>query len=132
MKAERTKQAQDWNLMLVATSEREPAPLLETLRNGVTTSGGWVLSQGKVSARCADIDFEFPRARCMEVYSLLVATGVELSQEAHQQLAELCHCTMQLNEGGQSAPARVYLSVYAGEGSESFLGQTMGSRTEAA
>ncbi len=137
MREKRTRTAEDWNLTLVATSEALPARMLEGLSSAVVACGGWVLSHGAVSESCADIDFEFPRAQCMEIYSLLVATGVELSQEAHQQLTGLCHCTRQLgarqlDHGEESAAARVHLSVYAGDGAEGFLGESMGAMREAA
>ncbi len=136
----RTRTAEEWNLTLVGIAEMLPAAMLEGLSRAVTACGGWVLSHGAVSESCADIDFEFPRGQCMEIYSLLVATGVELSQEAHQQLTGLCHCTRQLDarelghldRGETSVAARVHLSVYAGEGAESFLGQAMGPMREAA
>ena len=132
MRDKRTKTAEEWNLMLVATTEARPAPMLEGLSRAITACGGWVLSHGSVSENCADIDFEFPRTQCIEVYSLLVAMGVELSLEAHQQLTGLCHCTRQLGEGAASAAARVHLSVYAGEEGEGFLGGAMEAMREAA
>ena len=133
MKQKQTTQAgQDWNLMLVAMSEAAPAPLLEHLSHAIVACGGWVLSHGEVSKQCADIDFEFPRAHAMEIYCLLVGAGVELSLEAHGQLAALCHCTRQLGEEERSVAARVNLSVYARAQGEAFLGDAVGALPQAA
>ena len=40
-----------------------------------------------------DILFEFERQSCLEIYSILIAAGVELSQSAHIRFTELCQCT---------------------------------------
>jgi hypothetical protein len=37
--------------------------------------------------------FEFERQACVEIYSLLIAVGLELSQSAHIRFTELCQCT---------------------------------------
>ncbi len=122
MKEKRTT-PEDWNLMLIATSDRAPKHVLDQLSGAVVACGGWVLTLGAVSERCADIDFEFPRAYCAEIYGLLVGVGMELSQEAHHQITALCHCTQHVNEDTQSMAARVNLTVYARAESEEFLGE---------
>ncbi len=128
-----TKQAeQDWNLMLVATSGKRPAGVLEGLSGAILACGGWVLRQGQVSDVCADLDFEFPRVHAMEIYSVLMAAGVELSLEAHQQLTALCHCTGHLQSGDAFAAVRVQLTLYAEEAAGSFLASLADSIKEAA
>jgi hypothetical protein len=37
--------------------------------------------------------FEFERQACVEIYTVLAATGVELSQSGHLWFTELCQCT---------------------------------------
>lgn len=37
--------------------------------------------------------FEFERRSCVDMYSLLIAAGLELSQSGHISFTELCHCT---------------------------------------
>ena len=37
--------------------------------------------------------FEFERQACVEIYSLLIASGLELSQSGHIRFTELCQCT---------------------------------------
>jgi hypothetical protein len=122
----------EWNLVLIGMCEALPAPLMATLDGAIVACGGWVLTRSAVSEHCVDIDFEFPRTHSIEMYSLLVAIGVELSREAHGQLTELCQCTRHIGEGEQSAVARVHLTVYTAEGSEDFLGSATGTLREAA
>ncbi len=121
---EQDRPNEDWNLMLIATCELHPGELLEDLSLAIFACGGWVLSRGGISERCADIDFEFPRLQAVEIYCLLVAAGVELSVEAHQGLTALCQCTRQARMDKQSAAARINLTLYVRQGSESFLDST--------
>jgi hypothetical protein len=102
----------DWNLLLVASSPNGPERVLNFLAGGVAACGGWVLSKSSSGETCAEIDFEFPRANCVEVYSVLLATGVTLSQEAHLQLTELCQCTMHLFASRGFHLVRLHLTVY--------------------
>jgi hypothetical protein len=37
--------------------------------------------------------FEFERKACVDIYTVLIAAGVELSQLGHIRLTELCQCT---------------------------------------
>jgi hypothetical protein len=37
--------------------------------------------------------FEFERQACVEIYSMLIAAGLELSQNGHVRFTELCQCT---------------------------------------
>jgi hypothetical protein len=37
--------------------------------------------------------FEFERRACVEMYSLLIAAGLDLSQSGHIRFTELCQCT---------------------------------------
>lgn len=126
----------DWNLMMVATTSgttaATPAVLLGGLRGAITACGGWVLTHGAVSDRCADIDFEFPRTHAVEIYGLLVGSGVELSLEAHQQLTELCQCTRYVGETERQSSARIHLSLYEAAGGDAFLGSSGEGMREAA
>ncbi|WP_124848515.1 hypothetical protein [Acidipila sp. EB88] len=102
------------------------------MSNALAALGAFVLRQGAVSEHCAEIDFEFPRVHAMDVYCLLVANGIELSQEAHQQLADLCHCTQELGGEAEGTLVRINVSVYARAEGESFLGAPAGKLSEAA
>jgi hypothetical protein len=37
--------------------------------------------------------FEFERQACVDIYSVLIASGLELSQNGHIRFTELCQCT---------------------------------------
>jgi hypothetical protein len=37
--------------------------------------------------------FEFERQACVDIYSLMIAAGLELSQSGHVRFTELCQCT---------------------------------------
>ena len=101
-----------WGLKLTALSSDEPARLVRYLTGALLACGGWVLMRTTQGDEAAELDFEFARASCVEIYAVLVAAGLELSRESHIQLAELCHCTKNLLESRAFDIARVNLVVY--------------------
>jgi len=101
-----------WSMKLTALSADEPERLVRYLTGALLACGGWVLSRSTQGGEAADLDFEFARASCVEIYSVLVATGLELSRNSHLQLAELCHCTRNLIESHAFDIVRVDLVVY--------------------
>jgi hypothetical protein len=76
-----------------AISVEEPSRLVRTLTGGILACGGWVLSRGASDTGTVNILFEFERQACVDIYTLLVAAGLELSQTGHVRLTELCQCT---------------------------------------
>jgi hypothetical protein len=76
-----------------AISSEQPARLVKSLTGAIKGSGGWVLSRCATDAGLIDILFEFERRSCLDIYSLLIAAGLELSQDAHLRFTELCQCT---------------------------------------
>jgi hypothetical protein len=102
----------DWNLLLIGSSPKGSESILGLLSGGVAACGGWVLSQNRNGHACSEIDFEFPRAKCVEVYSVLVAAGVTLSPEAHVQLTELCQCTKYLIDTRAFHIVRLHLTIF--------------------
>lgn len=82
------------------------------LTGALLTCGGWVLTRSTQGDQAAELDFEFARASCVEIYAVLVATGLELSRASHLQLADLCHCTRNLIETRAFDIARADLVVY--------------------
>ncbi len=82
-----------WALRMKATSLDEPAPLIQNLTSAILANGGWVLSRGANDAGLITMLFEFERQHCVEIYTVLVAVGLELSQLAHLRFTELCQCT---------------------------------------
>lgn len=76
-----------------AISAEEPLHLVQTLTGAILGCGGWVLSRGASDAGTVSLLFEFERHACVEIYTLLIASGLELSQAGHIRLTELCQCT---------------------------------------
>lgn len=101
-----------WSLKLTALSADEPERLVRYLTGALLACGGWVLTRSTQGNEAAELDFEFARASCIEIYSVLVATGLELSRNSHLQLAELCHCTKNLIESRAFEIVRIELVVY--------------------
>ena len=104
--------ADGWSLSLTALSSDEPERLVRFLTGALLTCGGWVLTRSTQGNQTAELDFEFARASCVEIYAVLVATGLELSRASHIQLAELCHCTRNLIETHAFDIVRADLVVY--------------------
>lgn len=90
--AERTMSI-PWALQMKAISIEEPGRLVQTLTGAILGCGGWVLSRGASDTGTVNMLFEFERQACVDIYSILIASGLELSQNAHIRFTELCHCT---------------------------------------
>ena len=76
-----------------AVSIEEPSRLVQGLTGAILGCGGWVLSRGANDAGMVSMLFEFERQACVDMYSLLIAAGLELSQNGHIRFTELCQCT---------------------------------------
>jgi hypothetical protein len=82
-----------WALEMKAVSVEEPSRLVKTLTGGILGCGGWVLSRGASDAGTVNMLFEFERQACLDIYSVLIAAGLEISQTGHVRFTELCQCT---------------------------------------
>jgi len=82
-----------WAMEMKAVSIEQPGRLVQTLSGAILASGGWVLSRGADDSGVVSMLFEFERQACVEIYSLLIAAGLELSQSGHIRFTELCQCT---------------------------------------
>ncbi len=82
-----------WALQMKAISIEEPSRLVQTLTGAILGCGGWVLSRGANETGTISMLFEFERQACMDIYSILIASGLELSQNGHIRFTELCQCT---------------------------------------
>lgn len=82
-----------WAMEMKAISIEEPSRLVQNLTGAILASGGWVLSRGANDSGMVSMLFEFERQTCVEIYSLLIAAGLELSQNGHIRFTELCQCT---------------------------------------
>src|SRR5580658_10244835 len=82
-----------WAMEMKAVSAAEPSRLVQTLTGAILASGGWVLSRGANDSGMVSMLFEFERQACVEIYSLMIAAGLDLSQTGHIRFTELCQCT---------------------------------------
>jgi hypothetical protein len=82
-----------WAMQMKAISIEEPSRLVQTLTGAILGCGGWVLSRGASDTGMVSLLFEFERRTCVDIYSVLIAAGLELSQSGHIRLTELCQCT---------------------------------------
>jgi hypothetical protein len=82
-----------WALQMRAISGEEPNRLVQTLTGAILGCGGWVLSRGANDTGGVTLLFEFERQTCVDIYSVLIAAGLELSQIGHTRFTELCQCT---------------------------------------
>jgi hypothetical protein len=82
-----------WALEMKAVSMEEPSRLVKSLTGGILGCGGWVLSRGASDSGIVNLLFEFERQACLDIYSVLIASGLELSQTGHVRFTELCQCT---------------------------------------
>jgi hypothetical protein len=76
-----------------AISMEEPTRLIQSLTGAILANGGWILSRGATDGGTVSILFEFERHACVEIYTLLIAAGLDLSQSGHIRFTELCQCT---------------------------------------
>lgn len=103
----------EWDLRLTATCADDPQRLLRFLTGAVLSCGGWVLSRSLPGSDTVEMSFEFARAAGLEIYSVLIAAGLELSRDAHISMTELCQCTKNLIATKAFDIARVRLLVIA-------------------
>jgi hypothetical protein len=82
-----------WALEMKAVSVEEPSRLVKTLTGAILGCGGWVLSRGASDSGIVNLLFEFERQACLDIYSVMIASGLELSQTGHVRFTELCQCT---------------------------------------
>lgn len=87
-----------WALQMKATSREKPGRTMKSLTGAILGCGGWVLSRSTSDTALIEILFEFKRRSCLEIYSILIACGLELSQSAHLRFTELCQCTRMVDK----------------------------------
>lgn len=100
-----------WALQLNAVSGEEPLRLVQLLTGAILGCGGWVLSRSESDTGTVNILFEFERQACVDIYSILVAAGVELSQASHIRFTELCQCTRNQKRRCESDIASIDLEI---------------------
>ena len=100
-----------WALEMKAVSIEEPSRLVKTLTGGILGCGGWVLSRGASDSGTVNMLFEFERQACLDIYSVLIAAGLELSQCGHLRFTELCQCTRSRQQECATEIASIDLEV---------------------
>jgi hypothetical protein len=87
-----------WELSLTAACAEDAARTVRFLTGAVMACGGFVLSRRFDAEQTAAIEFEFVRATCVEMYSVMIAAGLELTAQSHRTMATLCQCTRETLE----------------------------------
>lgn len=100
-----------WELHLIALCADDAPRTIRFLTGAILACGGDVVARRFDAAGEAAIEFEFVRAVCVEMYSVLIATGLELTAESHLALASLCQCTRETIESTASDPVRAQLFI---------------------
>jgi hypothetical protein len=100
-----------WAIQMRAVSTVEPGRLVRTLTGAIVACGGWVLSRSASDKGTVRFLFEFERRACVEIYSILISAGLELSQSAHLRFTELCQCTSLGPRGCGSEIASIDLEI---------------------
>jgi len=110
-----------WAMQMKAISADEPSRLVHTLTGAILGCGGWVLSRGANDIGTVSMLFEFERQACVDIYSVMVAAGLELSQSGHIRFTELCQCTRSHQQecGTEIASVDLEIQTYPTEGTHS-------------
>jgi hypothetical protein len=100
-----------WAMQMKAASLEDPSRLVPTLTGAILGCGGWVLSRSANDTGTVCMLFEFERQACVEIYSVLIASGLELSQNGHMRFTELCQCTRNHSRDCGSEIASIELEI---------------------
>lgn len=108
---EPSREPKGWELSLNGQCADDTARTVRFLTGAVMACGGFVLSRRFDAGETAAIEFEFVRAMCVEMYSVLIAAGLELTAQSHLIMASLCQCTRETLEATAGDPVRVDLTI---------------------
>jgi hypothetical protein len=106
-----------WAMQMKAVSTEEPSRLVQFLTGAILGCGGWVLSRGANDTGMVNMLFEFERQACVDIYSVLIAAGLDLSPNGHLRFTELCQCTrsQQRDCSGEIASIDLEVQTYPPE-----------------
>lgn len=105
-----------WELNLSALCADDAPRTVRFLTGAVMACGGYVLCRRFDAVNSATIEFEFVRAACVEIYSVLIAAGLELSAQSHRTMATLCQCTRETLETTAGDPVRIEVTIRSAGG----------------
>jgi len=100
-----------WAMQMKAVSTEDPSRLVQLLTGAILGCGGWVLCRGADDAGAVNMLFEFERQDCVDIYSVLIGAGLELSQSGHLRFTELCQCTRSQQRDCGSEIASIDLEI---------------------
>ncbi|HEV2214930.1 MAG TPA: hypothetical protein VGR64_06540 [Terracidiphilus sp.] len=86
---------------------------MQSLTGAILGCGGWMLSRGASDTGIVSLLFEFERQACLDIYSVLVGAGLELSQNGHSQMTELYQCTRMSGVNRRDEIVSIDLEIYS-------------------
>jgi hypothetical protein len=87
--------------------------LLPTLTSAFADCGGWILDRKNLSPSAMEFRIEIQLRAVVDLYSSILASGLELTRSAHLGLAHLCTCRKNLStlgDLGQVVTIRIEIS----------------------
>jgi hypothetical protein len=81
------------------------------LTGAVMSCGAEVLTRRFDAEGHAEMEMEFSRLVCVEIYCMLIAAGLELDRDSHLRLTALCQCTWELHEEKRQEVVRLSLGL---------------------
>ena len=66
--------------------------VLLSLTDSLTDSGAWITDRSTVSASTTELRFEIQLHCVLDLYTALIATGLELTRTAHHAMTDLWTC----------------------------------------
>jgi len=94
-------QVESSDLRLQARSFEDNQQTLRMLSLVLVPSGGWLLRHRRPAPGVLQVVFEFERAAVMDIYIMLVALGLELSNNSHLLLTSYCQRTAGLPQSNK-------------------------------
>lgn len=86
------------DLYLSARLHKSQLGALCELSRGIPGCGAWIRSREYIDSARLRVVIEFPRELSPEVYGALMGAGLELSNDSHLLLTELCRCAPYLRQ----------------------------------
>ena len=83
---------------LQAFTYEERQGLMPSLTTTVSHCGAWILDRKTLSPTSMELRLEIQLRFIIDLYACLVASGIELSRAAHQNLTDLCACRKHLTD----------------------------------